>query len=214
MDEFLNKAKQLHIQKTVDNLKNNNMKAYFVNTKQEALELAKTFVKDNDIVSHGGSVTLEECGIIDYLKKNKNISYLDRAKEGITPDQVEEIYRQTFSSDVFFTSSNAITEDGELYNVDGKGNRVSAMIFGPKSVVVIAGMNKIVASRKEAEDRVKNISAPANAIRLKCKTPCAKTGTCMNCKNDYTICCDSVFFSRQRVKDRIKVIIVNEDLGY
>lgn len=214
MDKYLKEAFKLHIEKTMENLKNNSMKPYYCETKEEALELVKSLIKEGDSVSHGGSVTLSECGVIDYLKSNKSIDYLDRAREGITPEEVQKVYRDTFSCDVFLTSSNAVTEDGELYNVDGSCNRIAAMAFGPKSVIAVVGYNKIVKDIKAAEERVKNIAAPANAKRLNCKTPCAKTGFCMDCKGDTRICCTSITMAKQRIKDRVKVIIVGEELGY
>lgn len=214
----MNKSKfeviKKNIDKTIENLKKNNMEAFYVDTKEQAFELVKTLIKSGDTVSAGGSVTLDETGIRDYLVKSEGFNFLNRSREGITPEEVEKVYRDTFSCDVFLGSSNAITEEGELYNVDGNGNRVSAMIFGPKSVILIAGYNKIVKDRDAAVKRVMEIAAPANAVRLNCKTPCAKTGECMNCKTDNRICCSYVFLSQQRIKNRIKVIIVGEELGY
>lgn len=214
MNEFKKEVLKKHIDKTLENLKKNNMQPFYVETKEEALVLAKTLIKEGDTVSAGGSTTLDEIGIRNYLRAGENFNFLDRSKAGITREEAEKLERLTFSSDVFFASSNAITEEGELYNVDGYGNRVSAMIFGPKSVVLVVGYNKIVKDRDEAIKRVEEIAAPANAVRLNCKTPCAKTGSCMKCKTDARICCSYVFLSQQRIKDRIKVIIVGEVLGY
>jgi L-lactate utilization protein LutB len=214
MDNNLKAINKLRIERTMENLKKNNMEPFFAETKEDALKLFKTLIKDGDSISHGGSETLKECGITDFLKNNKEINYLDRDRAGITPEEVEKVYRDTFFADVFAASSNAITEEGELYNVDGHSNRISAMVFGPKSVIVVAGYQKIVKDRAAAEERVKNIAAPANAIRLNCKTPCAKLGYCTDCKGDTRICSNSVFMSKQRIKNRIKVIIVGEEIGY
>lgn len=214
MNDYKKEIIKKHIDKTFENLRKNNMQGFYVDTKEEALELAKTFIKAGDTVSAGGSTTLDETGIRDYLRTSDNFKFLDRSMAGITREEAEKLERLTFSSDVFFAGSNAVTEDGELYNVDGYGNRVSAMIFGPKSVVLVAGYNKIVKDRDEAIKRVEEIAAPANAARLGCKTPCAKTGGCMKCKTDARICCSYVLLSQQRIKDRIKVIIVGESLGF
>ena len=111
-------------------------------------------------------------------------------------------------------SSNAITENGELYNVDGNGNRVAALVWGPKSVIVVAGYNKIVKDIDEAKTRVREIAAPSNAARLGCDTPCTKTGHCMDCSSSKRICATTVITGRQRVENRIKVILVGEELGY
>jgi L-lactate utilization protein LutB len=213
MDEFAKANLQLHINKTIENLKKNNMDAYFVPTKEEALKQVNALVHDGDTVACGGSMTLFEAGVIDYLR-GERFHFLDRYKNGLSRDEIEKIYRDSFFSDDYFVSTNAVTEEGELYNVDGNGNRVAAMIYGPKSVIVIAGYNKIVKDREAAIERVRNIAAPANAARLNCATPCAKTGECMDCKGDARICCSYVFLGKQRVKGRIKVILVGETLGY
>jgi len=213
MDEFAKANLQLHINKTIDNLKKNNMDAYFVPTKEDALKQVNALVNDGDTVACGGSMTLFETGVIDYLRGG-HFHYLDRYKNGLSRDQIENVYRDSFFADDYFVSTNAVTEEGELYNVDGNGNRVAAMIFGPKNVIVIAGYNKLVKDREAAIERVRNIAAPANAARLNCATPCAKTGTCMDCKGDARICCSYVFLGKQRVKGRIKVILVGETLGY
>ena len=122
--------------------------------------------------------------------------------------------RAAFNSDTFISSTNALTEDGELYNVDGNGNRVSAMIFGPRQVIVVAGINKIVKDMAEAVKRVETVAAPKNTVRLECDTPCARTGECAHCHSDSRICCSYVRLAQQRVPNRIKVIIVNHELGY
>ena len=212
------------IERTMENLKVNKMKPYFVETKEEVLPLVKTLLKEGDTVSNGGSVTLKETGVVEELKSGK-YNYLDRSREGITPEEVEEVYRKTYSADVYFASSNAITENGELYNVDGNSNRVSAILYGPKSVVLVCGYNKIVKNIEEAEIRVKTKAAPPNCVRLNCDTYCNKTGKClslnsdnreipMGCHSDRRICCNFVISAQQRHVDRIKVIIVGEELGY
>ncbi len=201
------------IQRTMDNLRLNRMKPYFVESREELYGVIRGLIKDDKLITSGGSMTLKESGVADLLMNEFKDVYLDRSK-GKDKDEVDEIMRRAFVSDTFFASSNAITEDGELYNVDGNGNRVSAMIYGPKQVIVVAGVNKIVKDLAEAKERVEKIAAPKNTVRLSCDTPCAKTGECMHCHSPARICCSYVTLAYQRVPDRIKVIIVNEDLGY
>ncbi len=220
----MNKELMNKIQLTMENLRKNNMEAYFVDTKEDVVPLVQTLIKVGDTVSNGGSVTLKETKVMDELKSGK-YNYLDRSREGITQEEIEEVYRNTYSADAYFASSNAITENGELYNVDGNSNRVSAILYGPKSVVLVCGYNKIVKNIEEATLRVKTKAAPPNTVRLNCDTYCAKTGKCISadnpdaeipsgCKSNGRICCNYVICAQQRHKNRIKVIIVGEELGY
>lgn len=201
------------IQKTIDNLRLNKMKAYYAENSEQARDIVRELVKNDKLITSGGSMTLRECGVIDMLCEEFGEAYLDRSA-GKDRDAVEDIMRKAFVSDTFLASTNALTEDGELYNVDGNGNRVSAMIFGPKQVIVIVGVNKVVKSLAEAKERVEKIAAPKNTVRLEKNTPCAKTGVCGHCRSEDRICCSYVTLAQQRVPDRIKVIVVNENLGY
>ena len=212
------------VEKTMEALRKNNMQAFYVENKDKARELVCQLMPEGCTVSHGGSVTLTQTGIREMLK-NGRYNYLDRSAEGLSREEVLEIYRKTFSADVYLTSSNAITENGELYNVDGNSNRIAAMIYGPESVIVIVGYNKIVTDIKEAVRRVKTVAAPKNTVRLNCETPCQKTGECISlrkedsfacdgCKSEQRVCCNYAVMAQQRHKDRIKVIIVGEKLGY
>lgn len=201
------------IKKAMDGLQRNRMKPYYAESRSELYRIIGDLVNNDKLITSGGSMTLKESGVIDFLQNEFGEAYLDRSA-GKTPDEVEEILRKAFVSDTFLASSNAITEDGELYNVDGKGNRVSAMIYGPKQVIIVAGVNKIVKDLAEAKERVEKIAAPKNTVRLSCETPCAKTGECMHCRSNARICCSFVTLAQQRVPDRIKVILVNENLGY
>ena len=140
-------------------------------------------------------------------------AYLDRSA-GKDREEVEEIMRKAFVSDTFLASANAITENGELYNVDGNGNRVSAMIFGPKQVIIVAGLNKIVTDLHAAVERLETVASPANCVRLGRNTPCAKTGRCGHCLSPDRICNDYVIMAHQRDKDRIKVIFIADEFGY
>lgn len=203
----------VRIEKIMNNLRLNKMKPFYAENSEKARDIVRELVKNDKLITSGGSVTLKECGVIDMLKNEFNSAYLDRSA-GRDREEVEDIMRKAFVSDTFLASTNALTEDGELYNVDGNGNRVSAMIFGPKQVVIVVGINKIVKDLAEAKDRVERIAAPMNTVRLEKSTPCAKTGICGHCKSDDRICCSYVTLAQQRVPDRIKVVIVDEKLGY
>ncbi len=201
------------VKRTMEALEKNNMEAYFVKNQEALMSKISEFVKEGNTVSVGGSMTLFETKIIDFLRCGK-FNFLDRYEENLKPEDIKDIFRKTFMADIYFTSSNAITEQGELYNVDGNGNRVAAMLYGPDKVIVIVGINKIVSSLDEAIERNRNCSAPANAKRLNRNTPCTKVGYCMDCSSNERICNDYVLIRRQGQKGRIKVIIVGENLGY
>lgn len=225
MDENCKKVMELRIQKTMKSLEQNNMKPYYAPTKEDAVTIVESILKEGEIISCGGSMTLRECGIRALMSSGK-YKFLDRDQAGLSREDIEEIYRKTFSADTFLTSANAITENGELFNVDGNSNRVAAIVFGPKSVIVVAGLNKIVPSLEDAIIRVKKIAAPANGCRLHTGTPCEKTGECVSCtlgkasemtdgcQSPGRMCCSYVVSAAQRTKDRIKVILVGEPLGY
>lgn len=224
MDKNLDLSLKERILGTIKALEKNNMHAVFAEDCKAAVEIVKDLIKIGDTISFGGSVTLKECGVMDLIK-NGDYNLLDRSKEGLTSEDIEKIYRDSFSADVYFSGSNAITENGELYNVDGNGNRVNAIMFGPKSVIIIAGYNKIVKNLDEAVERVKKIAAPKNCVRLSKNTYCAKCGQCVSLKLEnpqMTDGCDSAdricrlytVTGKQKADKRIKVIIVGEPLGY
>ncbi len=212
------------IQETMKNLEGNNMKPYFCDTSKDAVELVKSLLKSGDTVACGGSVTLKETGV-DELLKSGEYNFLDRSREGITPEEIEAVFIGAFSADAYLMSTNALTRKGELYNVDGNSNRVAALLYGPKSVIIVCGYNKIVENLDEAVERVKRIAAPLNTKRLHTNSYCENAGECMSlnsdnsfmcdgCKGLGRICCNYVVSAQQRKKDRIKVIIVGESLGY
>lgn len=213
MDENLKSVIEKRIHKTMANLEKHQMKAFYTETKSDAVELVKTLIPKGQTVTCGGSMSLQECGIMDLLRSG-DYNFLDRGKENLSPEDIKQIYRVAFSCDTYLSSSNAITENGELYNVDGNSNRVAAITFGPDSVIIVAGYNKIVPDIQAAITRVQKIAAPANVARLHCATPCAKTGECMDCSGSTRICCTYTVHTYQRVKDRIKVILVGEELGF
>ncbi len=211
----------MNIENILNNLEKNNMAGYFVENERDACALVKTLMKKGDIISCGGSVTLQQCGINDLMKSGEYI-FLDRSVAGLTAQQIDEIYEKTYGADAYLCSANALTEQGEIINVDGRANRVSAICHGPKNVICVVGINKIVPDVMAGIKRVKELAAPLNAKRLSCNTPCAKTGRCIGfdggitdgCSSPDRICADYVIMARQRVKDRIKVIIVNKNLGF
>lgn len=213
------------VKSLMEKLENNNMKPYYCETGSEAKELVLSLIKAGDTVTNGGSVTMKEIGVMDAVKNRADITYLDRNAEGLTAEEVKEIYKKAFFADVYLMSTNALTLNGELYNVDGNSNRVAALLYGPESVIVVCGINKIVENLDEAVMRVKKIAAPRNTVRLHTGSYCENAGECMSLKNDGAfmcdgckgsgrICCNYVVSAQQRHKDRIKVIIVNENLGY
>ncbi len=208
--------------KTIENLKKNNMETFLVKSREEAKALVLSMIPEGAVCASGGSVTLKECGIVDAIKEK--YTYLDRNDPALSAEEKEEMVMRAQTCDVYLSSSNAITEDGELYNVDGNSNRVSNLLFGPKNVIIVAGTNKIVKDLDEAVYRVKTIAAPLNCKRLGCNTYCAKEGKCVSlmsggnmpkgCNSDDRICVNYTVMSRQRKKDRVKIILVEEELGY
>lgn len=213
MDKNLESVLNKQVERTMGNLVKNNIMAFYVENKYQVVDKVAELIKEGETIAVGGSITLDETGVLEHLRIGR-YNFLDRYEEGLTRAQTEEIFRKSFFADTYLTSTNAVTESGELYNVDGNGNRVAAMIYGPKSVIVVAGINKIVRDVDEAVERVRRIAAPANSIRLNKNTPCTKTGYCANCKTDDRICCTYTVFGQQRSKNRIKVILVGESLGY
>lgn len=212
MDEALQSVTLLRMERTAEALRKNNMEAFCVEQAADVVPLVKTLVPEGATVGAGGSMTLAECGVMALLRSGA-YRFLDRAAAK-TPEETQRIYRETFSADCYFASANAVTEAGEILNVDGNGNRAAAVTFGPASVILVVGCNKIVGDLAAAERRIESVAAPANARRLACKTPCAVTGQCAHCASAARICCTYVLHRFQRQAGRIKVILVGEPLGY
>lgn len=189
-----------------------NIEAFYAENKEQAAEHLFALIKEGSSISWGGSMTLESINIFEKLAANSSFTLLDRSK--VQPDEVGALYHAALSCDYYLMSSNAITLDGKLVNIDGTGNRVAALIYGPKNVIIVAGMNKIAANEEEALSRIKHIASPLNAIRLKKNTPCAKTGGCHDCLSPDCICAQTVITRNSREKGRIKVILVGKHLGY
>ena len=162
-------------------------------------------------VAYGGSMTLDDNGFKDSVTAAGHELIIRENYK--TPEEIKECKAKQINADFFLMSTNAITLDGELINIDGRGNRVSFMIYGPDNVIIIAGMNKVVANVDDGIRRVRNIATPPNCVRLDCKTPCAVTGKCGECFTD-SICCQFVVTRMSRVPGRIKVILVGQELGY
>ena len=212
MDKNVKAARMATLERVAGALSANRMEARVVESREELLEILRGMLGKGDSIASGGSMTLEETGVNALLSGGDYDFYF----RGRTDEKGEpvDVLRAAFSCDWYFSSSNAITEDGLLYNVDGNANRVAALCFGPKKVVIIAGYNKVVRNLHAAAERVRAIAAPANCIRLGKKTPCASTGHCMDCKSPDHICCDRVIQGFQRDLERIKVFLLPEDFGY
>lgn len=211
----------MDIKKTLENLGKNNIKTYFLETKDEVVPLIETLLDEGVTVACGGSVTLTETGVLEHLKSGR-YTFLDRYAPGLTKEETAEVFRKSFSADAYFCSTNAVTEEGELYNVDGNANRISAIAFGPKKVIMVVGINKIVKDLDEAVVRVKTIAAPKNCKRLGCETYCYEKGHCADlaggmgkgCESPSRICRHYLVSAKQTAQGRINVIFVNEELGY
>ena len=213
MDAAMKRVLRQQAEAVIEKLERNNMKGYYAASKAEAVEKVAELLHEGDTVAVGGSMSLEEAGVMALLRSGR-YQFLDRYAPGLTREEIEEIYRRSFFADAYLCSSNAVTMNGELYNVDGNSNRVAAICYGPRSVIMVVGCNKIVKDLAAADARVKAVAAPANAKRLSCKTPCAVTGQCENCQSPGRICCTYVLHRYQRVPGRIKVILVGQELGY
>ena len=211
--------------KVSKSLKENNINCIVVESKKEIPEIVQNMLFEGCTITAGGSITLKESGVWDLISK-PCYNFIDRNKEGATPEFKIEAYRSAIDCDFFFCSSNAITENGELVNTDGFGNRISSIAFGPKKVVAIIGVNKIVKDIDEAFLRIKKIAAPKNCVRLNIKSPCYHLGHCISleknnnpnitegCKFERRICSNHLITGWQQNKERITVILCREELGY
>ena len=204
--------------KIVEALKSRQFDAYYFDDSASAIEKVISLIPKDHQVSWGGSMTVTGLGIQEKLAKDGyNLLDRDSAPSGAThtPEERAEIMRKALLCDTFLTGTNAISEDGQLVNIDGFGNRVAAMIFGPKQVIVVAGMNKVAKTLEDAVSRARNIAAPINVQRFpNLQTPCNTTGTCANCKSPDTICSYFVTTRFCKPANRIKVVLVGEDLGF
>ena len=186
--------------------------AYYCASSSEAAEKILSLIPKTDVVSWGGSMTMEALGVIDRVKKG-GWRVIDRSTAQSQEEKIE-IMRRALLCDTYLTGANAISEDGEIVNVDGNGNRVAAMTFGPKSVIVACGMNKVVKTAEDAISRARNTAAPINAQRFDIRTPCKTTGSCADCKSTDSICSYNVRTRLCKPAGRIKVVLVGEALGF
>lgn len=199
--------------KVIKGLNQRNMDGYYCTTPEEAKKLVDSMIEKDETVSFGGSMTLNEMGIKDMLRQRKDINLLDR-DTCKSQDEVEEVFRKSFYADTYLMSTNAMTEDGQLINIDGNGNRVAALIFGPKKVIIVTSLDKICPSMDAAMLRARTYASPINCIRLDRKTPCVADGDCHNCFSPDSICNQFVITRRSRDKGRISVIMVEGTFGY
>lgn len=198
--------------KVIKGLESRNMSGYYAETKEEALAKALELIPEGSSIGWGGSVSVSEIGLREaVINGNYEVFNRDNCQ---TPEEKREIEIKIFGSDFFLCSSNAITEDGILVNIDGNSNRVAAIAYGPKKVIMIVGMNKVAKDFDAALSRARNIAAPINAQRFPLDTPCKKNGSCANCKSRDTICCEFLVTRYSRHADRFHIILVNDELGY
>ena len=205
------------LEKCKNALENNNFDAYLAKDSLEANQIIiKEIIPKIDVksASWGDSMTLHTTGVLDTLRKIPDINVIETFAQGVSREEIMERRRQALWVDIFFCGSNALTETGKLVNLDMVGNRIAGIIFGPQYVIITVGRNKIVSDLGEAMKRIKNYAAPVNAIRhTDFKTPCRKTSYCMDCKSPDRICNTWTITEKSYPKGRIKVLIINEDLG-
>ena len=209
MNENEVKRNELLARKVIKGLESRNMTGYYAANAEEALAKALELIPEGASVTMGGCMSAREIGLVDALKDG-NYNFIDRDKM----EDKRAAMLAAYDADFFLSSVNAMTEDGELVNIDGNSNRVSAIAQGPKQVLFIVGMNKVCDDLDGAMKRARNVAAPINAQRFGLDTPCAKTGSCMNCKSPDTICCQFLITRFSRHKGRIHVILVNDKLGF
>ena len=209
MNPNLQKRNALLARKVIKGLESRNMSGYYAEDREEALKLALSLIPEGSTATMGGCVSAEEIGLVAALKAG-NYDFIDRNEWA----DKRAAMLAAYDADVFLASANAITEDGVLVNIDGNANRVSAIAHGPKKLVLIVGMNKVCSDVDAAMKRARNVAAPINAQRFGLSTPCAKTGSCLNCKSPDTICCQILITRFSRHAGRIHVILVNDSLGF
>lgn len=215
MDQSERKIRDIKLEKVRKALILNNMDAFILASKDDVIQYLKLNIPNQALVGVGGSQTLFECDVIDYLRE-ADVNFLDRYQVGLIRSEVEDIFRRSLLSDYYISSVNAISEKGEIYNVDGNGNRVAALLYGPRKVILIVGENKLVKDEAAAIERVRSVAAPMNAMRLQKDTPCTQFATCFDCKSDGRICASYVTLRRQTTNNqgRITVLLVKDILGY
>ena len=212
MNTNITTRNQLLAEKIMKGLESRNMVGHFANNKEEALQIALELIPEGASIGWGGSSSVREIGLMDAIQ-NGNYTLYNRDN---APDLAarKAIERQIFGANFFLCSSNAITEDGILVNIDGNSNRVAAIAYGPDQVIMVVGMNKVAKDVDAALSRARNTAAPINAMRFPIETPCKHTGSCADCKSPSTICCQFLVTRYSKHAGRIHVILVNDTLGY
>ena len=196
----------------IANLQKRQMEGFYCPDRASAVEKALSLMPAGSSIGWGGSMTLAESGLADAIRQG-NYRLIDR-DSAKSPEEQRKLYGEICMADFFLTSTNAITRNGELVNIDCRGNRVSFLLFGPQNVIVLAGMNKVAMDVDSAIARIKTSAAPPNTVRLNRKTPCAVTGVCGDCHSPDCICCHTVITRQSAYPGRIKVILIGEELGY
>ena len=209
MSPYIFKRNELLAPKVMKGLESRNMTAYYAANKEEALKQALELIPEGSSVTMGGAMSAIEIGLVDALKEG-NYNFFDRA----SAEDVRAATLAAYDADVYLASANALTEDGQMVNIDGNSNRVSAIAFGPHKVLLIVGMNKICNDLDSAMKRARNYAAPINAQKFDLDTPCSKTGACMDCKSPDTVCCQFMITRYSKHPGRIHVILVNDSLGF
>jgi hypothetical protein len=212
MDQLERWYLEKQVERTIQALKKNNFEALYVPDSKAALEEVMKRIPDGATVGIGGSVTLTQLGLQEALARRK-VQFIWPQQQAKSDEERFDLFRKCFTSDVFVSSSNAVTESGKLFNVDATGNRVGAMFIGPKKTIIICGVNKIVKDLEAAEKRVREWTAPQNAKRLNRKTPCVETGVCADCNSPDRICNIYVSLAKKPVRTEVAVILVGENLG-
>lgn len=203
---------ELLAQKMINNLKRRNFEAFYCPTAAEAVEKVSSLIPDGSSVTWGGSMTIRDMGLTAALHK-RDLDILDRDLAA-DRDEAQRIYREAFNVDYYLSSVNAISEDGVIVNIDGNGNRVAAITFGPKKVILVVGLNKVTQDMESALARARSTASPINAARFDIKTPCRADGTCHNCNSPESICNYIHFMRNSHPAGRHTVVLVGEDLGY
>ena len=196
-----------------NNFKSRNINAKFFNEKKAALKYIMSLIKDGQSIGYGGSMTLENIGVLDDLRA-RNVVLYDRGREGISKDEKESFQKKALTADIFLSGVNALTQKGVLHFIDCIGNRVGPILYGPDKVILVCGVNKICPDDDYAYKRIQTYASPVNCIRLNRNNPCAKTGLHVDCRSDGRICSFYTRIDFNAVKDRIELVIINEDLGY
>ena len=205
------KFKEMQAERVIKCFERRNMEGYYAKTKEEALQIALSIIPEKCKVTWGGGESLIEIGLIDALK-NGDYKALDRKE--VPAEKIYDFYIDVLKTDFFLTSANAVTEDGLLVNIDGRGNRINAISFGPRNILAVVSMNKIAKDLDAAIYRARNYAAPMNATRLSKKTPCHEKGKCFDCNSPDCICSNIMITRNSIIKNRIKIILVGEDLGF